>query len=194
MRSFVAKILFVIACVFVQAACLNAECLQYFRGCSIAPIFGESFGMLLDELRTGSSDKVIYLLTRFPSPDYPFLDFPRNEYAEMLIRRIESRTILTRKRNVETPTWDGRAPAFIVDPMIWYFDPDSSVLKPRFAWFGVQPQSTTELDSTQHNAENLSRRTLWEFCSEPEVLPPPVRISAIIVALGQKTPLTNNRG
>jgi hypothetical protein len=39
----------------------------------------------------------------------------------------ERRSIITRKIGVPLPTWDGSTPAFIFDPMIWYFDPDSGL-------------------------------------------------------------------
>lgn len=53
----------------------------------------------------------------------------RNEIAAkaaaVRVARAESRCIVTRKQNARMPTWNGSTPAVIVDPTIWYFDPES---------------------------------------------------------------------
>lgn len=46
------------------------------------------------------------------------------QLADELLVTLERRCIITRRKGADTPTWDGEVPAFVFDPLLWYFDPD----------------------------------------------------------------------
>lgn len=46
------------------------------------------------------------------------------QLAGELLEQLERRCIITRRKGADTPTWDGAIPAFVFDPLLWYFDPD----------------------------------------------------------------------
>src|SRR5262249_2797940 len=48
---------------------------------------------------------------------------------------LECRCIVSRKNGAGNMAWKGSPQAFVVDPVIWYFDPDSRVEKMSFAWW-----------------------------------------------------------
>ena len=60
---------------------------------------------------------------------------------------VKARCIVTRKIDELVPTWDGLAAAFIFEPTIWYYDPNSDVedigfkpLQPTRPYFVVNDQ------------------------------------------------------
>jgi hypothetical protein len=50
----------------------------------------------------------------------------RSHTAFCFVRKklIDSRNFICRPANIEIPTWDGRRPAFVFAPELWYFDPE----------------------------------------------------------------------
>ena len=86
--------------------------------------------------------------------------------AELPGRRSEGRCIVTRQRFAPTPTWDGRVPAFIVDPMIWHFDPDSTFHHVSFEW--LQRTLTKPLGKVNTQNDPTARRSFAEFSIDPK--------------------------
>lgn len=78
---------------------------------------------------------------------------------------IYDRIIVTRNHDTNTPTWDGRIPAFIIEPLIWHFDPESNVYKMRL-W----PPSRNDATALQSDTHAV-RRTLLEFMLEMDRMP-----------------------
>ena len=92
---------------------------------------------------------------------------------------IESRTLVTRAREARMPTWHGSTswtitlrarisrspyqtePAFIVEPSLWYFDPNSEVYRTNFrAWMNAFPETLAALEVTRFPT---NARTFIEF-------------------------------
>ena len=97
------------------------------------------------------------------------------QHTTMLAKRIElgvtARSIVTRKLEDKVPTWDGRAAALIIEPTLWYFDPNSAIadigfktLQPTRPYFVV--------------GDRDGRQTFLEFWIKGfnRNEPPPVRI------------------
>jgi hypothetical protein len=60
--------------------------------------------------------------------------------------QIESRAIVTRKCNTQTPTWDGKEPAFVFEPSLWHFDPELDITRVKLIEVAVGPnQPLTQL-------------------------------------------------
>ena len=98
----------------------------------------------------------------------------KSRLAELPVRRSEGRCIVTRQRFAPTPTWDGRVAAFIVDPSIWHFDPDSTFQNVSFEWL----QSPLPKPLGRVNAQNnlTARRSFAEFMIDPNAdFPVPIR-------------------
>jgi hypothetical protein len=64
----------------------------------------------------------------------PFAEFlpPEDFLRELRLHQVRNRSIIARNRDAEMPSWRAGVPAFIVEPGIWYFDPESSVHKMNF--------------------------------------------------------------
>lgn len=90
----------------------------------------------------------------------------KSRLAELPVRRSEGRCIVTRQRFAPTPTWDGRVAAFIVDPSIWHFDPDSTFHHVSFEW--LQRTLTKPLGKVNTQNDPTARRSFAEFSIDPK--------------------------
>jgi hypothetical protein len=103
-------------------------------------------------------------------PRYP-CENPSAEFLRYLRKGIQDRVVVTRKRDAKTPTWDGYTRAFIVDPTIWYFDPDSRVQQMRGK--GIWPEPAKDLVGVpRENDESGARRNILDFMLELETKAP----------------------
>jgi hypothetical protein len=71
------------------------------------------------------------------------------------------RTIVTRERDAKTPTWDGKKPAFVFDPLCWYFAPDGRPVFEACLWPMVA-------NAIGKSGQADDRRTILEFFIDPE--------------------------
>jgi hypothetical protein len=91
-------------------------------------------------------------------------DFWQKRKAKYDVDLRESRSIVVRKRDAKTPTWDGCEPAIIVEPAIWYFDPDTPTERMGFMWWSA---SVNERVSIGIEAQTpRARRNLTDFLVE----------------------------
>jgi hypothetical protein len=148
----------------------------YFKNSNVSAFSG--FDNLLERFLVIRSDRIPPVNQNWDRPFYrqkwvPESPLGKANLQEYRRKIAESRAIVTRKREAKTPTWDGRAAAFIIEPTIWYFDPNSRVHDVGFKYW--QPA----LDKATSPKENpVARRTFAEFWLEgieqygPKILVP----------------------
>lgn len=125
----------------------------------------EAFNFLLDMMRIDTEWNRLYRKVSIPTwldvVNYGAIVHPQTATVSDPLGQLhhafaESRAIVTRKRNAKTLTWDGRTPAFVVDPAIWYLDPEVRMHK-TWSW----PIDATDLYSSLHRKDS-NRRTLLD--------------------------------
>ncbi|MSQ94771.1 MAG: hypothetical protein EXR98_09470 [Gemmataceae bacterium] len=101
-----------------------------------------------------------------------YVCFPsEEEWRRRRAQRAENRVIVNRKLDAKTPTLDGYTHATIVDPLLWYCDPDRGMCELKlFDSWATPTQGITRTD--QKDRQLAARRNFLEFVLEtPRPLP-----------------------
>jgi hypothetical protein len=163
MRFRAASILLLINFLQISVASVRAEGIVPPNACYYpAPIYENVVEDFLAEMR---GDPLTQYVAKYKGlvlqPNPPT---QQEFYSKILGEAMKSRTIVPRPHGSTMPTWIHGIPALIVEPCVWYFDPNSRVLETNLeSWTKMVPHwlatRTTANSATTH-------RSLIEFFLE----------------------------